>query len=339
MKSNRQWIESVLNHLDTGFVPYNFSFTPPVEKALLEHFQTNDLADALQLPIRMNSPKSVKPLYADPAIFGESAKDEFGVVWSTNKIDRGSPIEPSLKSPELKGYKFPDPNCSERFEHLGQWCQANQGHFRIIWVGDLWERATFMRGLEGMLFDITLNPGFVEKLLDHLSEYILATMKILFHQFEFEAVAISDDYGSQKGLLISPEHWRQFIKPALKKIYSFAKANNKKIFHHSCGHIVPIIGDMIDLGLDILHPIQPETMDIYELKKSFGQNITFCGGMPTQKILPDGSVEEVRNTVRDIITKMSKGAGYIFEPAITVQADIPLDNVLAMIEQAKTHAF
>ena len=95
--------------------------------------------------------------------------------------------------------------------------RANAENFTIIWVGDLWERATFMRGMEKLLLDLALHPRFVEELLRGLADYILRTMEILFARFEFDGIALSDDYGTQQGMLMSPAHWRQFVKPRSRR--------------------------------------------------------------------------------------------------------------------------
>ncbi len=160
-------------------------------------------------------------------------------------------------------------------------------------------------------------------------------MQILFECGQFDCIAVSDDYGTQKGMLMSPGHWREFIKPQLEKIYSMARDNGRKTFHHSCGNIQEIIPDFIELGLDILHPIQPEAMDIVKTKQQFGDKLTFCGGIPTQSVLPDGTPDQVRNEVRRLKNIMGQAGGYILEPGITVQADVPLENIVAMIEEAR----
>ena len=211
---------------------------------------------------------------------------------------------------------------------------AQAGHYRILWVGDLWERATFMRGMEALLADVVLHPGFVASLLENLTEYILHTMAILFERFDFEAIAVSDDYGTQRAMVISPGHWRYFIRPCLARIYGLAKTHGRTVFHHSCGNNVPIIGDLIDLGLDILHPIQPEAMDVEFLKREFGRQLTFCGGISTQHLLVEGTPEEVRREVRRLKAVMGRGGGYILEPGITIQADVPLGNMVAMMDEA-----
>lgn len=289
----------------------------------------------MDFPIRMSSPKSIKPLYATPAEFGKSVKDEFGVVWSTSNIDRGSPIGYCLVEPDLSGYEFPDPSAAYRFEDLGKWCENNRENYTIIWVGDLWERATFMRGMENLLLDLVLNPKFIKELLRNITDYILQTMEILCDNFSFDGIALSDDYGTQKSMLMSPSDWRKFIRPLLKEIYTFGKSRGRTVFHHSCGNIYPIIGDMIDIGLDVLHPIQPEAMDIFGLKREFGNHLTFCGGLRTQDLLPYGSVEEIRHEVRRLKQEMGKGSGYILEPGITIQADVPVDNIVAMIDETR----
>jgi uroporphyrinogen decarboxylase len=300
---------------------------------LERYFGTDDVEELLDFPLRSTALATIKPLYADPAVYGETIRDEFGVLWTTSPIDRGAPIGPCLREPDLSGYRFPDPTLAYRYEGLEEWCEKNSGHFTMIWVGDLWERATFMRGMEDLLLDVSLHPRFVEELLAGIADFIVRTMEELFRRFPFDCIAVSDDYGTQKGLLLSPFEWRRLVKPCLARIYALAKAKGRWVFHHSCGNNTEIVGDLIDIGLDILHPIQPEAMDIRLLKKRFGQALALCGGIPTQCVLPDGSQEEVRSEVRRVMEDMGRGGGFIIEPGITLQADIPLANCLAMMEE------
>jgi len=331
--TNKEWINSVLAHKENIKVPYNFYFSP-VSLRAVEDYYGGRVEETLNFPIRTNAPVSPKPLFADPDIFGDFAVDEFGVKWSTNKIDRGAPVGPCLRSPSLTGYSFPDPSKTSRFEGLDIWCKSNTDNFTIIWVGDLWERAVFMRGMEDLLLDIYVNPEFVHALMRKLTDYILETMKIMFEGFEFDAIAVSDDYGMQNSLVMSPDCWRTFVKPYLSEIYSYAKTNGRKVFHHTCGYVYPIIADLIDIGLDILHPIQPETMDIFSLKREFGKHLTFNGGINTQKLLPYGTESEIRAEIRRLKEEMGAGGGYILEPGITVLADVPQKNIVAMIDEA-----
>ncbi|NCP32442.1 MAG: hypothetical protein COY42_03105 [Armatimonadetes bacterium CG_4_10_14_0_8_um_filter_66_14] len=331
---SREWIERTLRHEPSGPVPYNFSFSPPAQRLAESHYGT-PLEDRLDLPLRMVGPKSVKPLYADPGEYGETLADEFGVVWSTSERDRGSPVGPCLPESTLSGYTFPDPSAAYRFAHLDEWCALREGHYRLLWVGDLWERATFMRGMEALMTDVVLAPGFADALLRGLADYLLQTMALLFDRFAFEGIAVSDDYGTQQALVLSPTHWRKLIKPRLAEIYALAKQNGRTVFHHSCGNVTEIVGDLVDLGLDLLHPLQPEAMDLAWLKREFGKHLTFCGGVPTQTLLVHGCPEDVRREVRRLKTDMGGDGGYILEPGITLQADVPLENLIALIDEAR----
>ena len=335
MAGNKNWIRDTLARRETGRVPFNFSFSPPALEIVRKHYGRENIEDALDFPLRMAGCRSIKPLYAPPDQFGESIVDEFGVEWSTSDIDRGSPVGSALDEPDLSRYVFPDPSVHYRFDGLDAWCRKNADHYTILWVGDLWERATFMRGMENILLDLALNAEFVEALLRGLTDYILETMKILFERFEFDGIALSDDYGTQKAMLMSPDHWRRFIRPRLAEIYALAKKHKRAVFHHTCGNVTPIVGDLIDIGLDILHPIQPEAMDILALKREFGARLTLCGGVPTQELLPFGSPAEVRKEVRRLKREMGAGGSYILEPGITLQADVPLANLVALIDEAR----
>ncbi len=332
---NKEWIRKVLAHETVQAVPFNFSFSPPARNEVEKYYGGSPIEEVLDFPIRMRGMKTIKPLYASPAAFGPYAKDEFGVLWSTSDIDRGSPVGPCIHKPDLSGYTFPDPAAEYRFDDLTRWCDENQDHFTIIWIGDLWERATFMRGMENILLDVAMHPRFAQDLLRGITDYILASMDILFSRFEFDGIALSDDYGTQHALMMSPEMWREYIKPHLTEIYAKGKANGCTIFQHTCGDVSLIIPDMIELGLDILHPVQPEVMDPFTLKKQFGKDLTLCGGIPTQTLLPYGTPDEVKAEVRKLKTLMGEDGGYILEPGITLQADIPLENMVAMIEEAR----
>ncbi len=335
MTDDRRWIRETLARRPGRAVPYHFMFSPPARARLEDHYATGDLESALALPVRMSGPKSVKPLYASPSEFGPTVTDEFGVTWTTSDMDRGSPVGPPLREPSLAGYRWPDPAAAARFEHLQAWTRANASHYTFLWVGDLWERATFLRGMEAILTDLVLEPAFVEALLRGLTDHVLWTIEILCARFRFDGVALSDDYGTQRGMLMSPAHWRRFIRPRLAEIYALARRQGRSVFHHSCGDIRLIIGDLIDIGLDVLHPIQPEAMDPLWLKREFGAHLALWGGLRTQDLLPRGTPQQVRDEVRRLKDVMGRGGGYVLEPGITLQADVPLENLVALAEEAR----
>jgi len=334
--TNKQWIRRVLEHSGDVPVPYNLPLSPPARRKLEEFYGTDHVEEHLDLPIRLAGMGTVKPLYASPEDYGPTLKDEFGVVWSTSDIDRGAPIGPCITEPELAGYAFPDPAEAYRFEPLSPWCKRNARQYTIVCVGDLWERATFMCGMERLLLWVALEPDFVEALLCGIAEYILRTMEICFERFAFDAIALSDDYGTQKSLVIHPDAWRRLVKPRLREILALARSAGRDTFLHSCGNVRAVVPDLVELGLDILHPIQPEALDILELKREFGDDLTFCGGLGTQKLLVGGSPQQVGDEVHRLRDEMGRGGGYILEPGITIQADVPLENILALIGAARS---
>ena len=183
--------------------------------------------------------------------------------------------------------------------------------------------------------DLVLHPMFVDELLRGIADRILGTMEILFDRYTFDGIAVSDDYGAQDAMLMSPSAWRRFVRPPLAEIYAFAKDHGRTVFHHSDGNIYPIIRDLIDIGCDILHPVQPEAMDIFALKREFGQDLTLWGGMRTQDLLAIGSPDEIRDAVRTLKQELGRGGGYVVGNGITVQADVPLENMVAMIDEVR----
>lgn len=331
----KDWVIKAISHIQTEKVPYNYGFTPPARKKLADYYGSDEVEKIIKLPMRWNSTNSIKPSYPSPKEFGTILKDEFGVGWALSEINRGAPSRPALPEANLSNYKFPNPAEEYRFKGLKEWCEENQVYYKVLGVGDLWERATFMRGMENVLVDLILNKNFVFKLLRSICDYVLETMKILINRFEFEECSLGDDYGSQRSLQMSPKDWRTFIKPFLKEIIDYSKKNNKFFMLHSCGNVTEIIPDLIDLGVDILHPIQSEVMNIYDLKKEYGKYLTFQGGLSTQKLLPYGTSEEIIDRIKELKTIIGKDGGFILDTGISIQGDVPLENLLTMIKASQ----
>jgi uroporphyrinogen decarboxylase len=151
-----------------------------------------------------------------------------------------------------------------------------------------------------------------------------------------------DDLGSQQGLLISPEMYREFIKPRQKKLFDFIKrkAPGVKILFHSCGSVYEIIPDLIEVGADILNPVQvtAASMDSLKLKKEFGSEITFWGGgVDTQEILPRGTAQQVRDEVKRRIDDLAPGGGFVFATVHNIQEDVPIENIIALLETLREY--
>ncbi|MCX6089233.1 MAG: uroporphyrinogen decarboxylase, partial [Candidatus Atribacteria bacterium] len=140
-----------------------------------------------------------------------------------------------------------------------------------------------------------------------------------------------DDFGTQRGLLLSQEMWREFFKPRWAKVWKIYKDAGLPVIHHTCGNITDIIGDMIDIGLNILEPVQP-VMDLKYLKKEFGKDITFFGGIDTQEFLPYGTPREVKLLARETIETLGQGGGMIIYPSQEIMNDVPIENIVALVD-------
>ena len=190
-----------------------------------------------------------------------------------------------------------------------------------------------MRGFENALMDAAAEPDFYAELLDRLTELYLAFADHVA-SFPVDAIFFGDDWGGQRGVLLGPDRWRKFIKPRWAKLYDAAHAAGKITMSHCCGSVADVMGDIVEMGLDVLESIQPEAkgMNPYELKKQWGDKITFWGGLGSQSILPFGTPAQIKQEVAKLCRQMGSGGGYILAPAKPLQPETPIENVLAAIE-------
>ena len=334
-------VYQAIRHKEPAHLPYHIDVLPPVAERLKEHFATDDIDVAMGNFLRwLAMEKEWQELPGGPCasaipvrVMGGRARDEFGVIWQKISVNRGYVVEHPLKEPNLAGYKFPEFDYEKKFAYFPREIERDKGHFLVAWVGDLWERAHFLRGLDNLLADLLLHPAFVHELLERLEKVILRNMDAI-GRFPVDGFFLSDDYGLQESLMMRPETWREFIKPHLKNIFQRVHQLGRICFLHSCGNVSEIVPDLIEVGLDVLHPIQPEAMDIARLKREFGGDLTFYGGLGTQAFLVRQSPEGVKKEVKRLAQLMGQGGGYILGPGISIQHDVPFHNLLALIEEA-----
>jgi uroporphyrinogen decarboxylase len=151
-------------------------------------------------------------------------------------------------------------------------------------------------------------------------------------KFEIDGVMFGDDWGQQSGMIMGPKLWRRFLKPRLAKMYKKVKDAGLFVFIHSCGDVTEVFPDLIEIGLDVFNPIQPEVIDVYEIKKKYGDKLSFFGGISTQKLLPYGTPDDVKREVRKFAKEIGNNGGYIIAPAHATPGDVPVENIIALIE-------
>ena len=245
---------------------------------------------------------------------------------------------------ELENYPYwPDMNDPSRVAHVADDARrlAAQNEYAIMatpWLLFPFERAHAMQGMEAFLLNMAMYPDFARALLEKIAGYCKVLMGRFLNELgdNVDIIKIGDDLGTQESLMISPQMYRDLLMPIHADFIDFIKARTSaKIFFHSCGDVFPLIEDFIDIGVDILNPIQTSSgkmSDLAALKKRFGRNIAFCGGIDSHRILPYGSVEEVRQEVHRVIDLLGTGGGTMIGAVHTVMDDVPPENVLAMVD-------
>jgi uroporphyrinogen decarboxylase len=219
------------------------------------------------------------------------------------------------------------------FDSLGEQV-AQHPDLYVSWgIGfSLYERAWTLRGIESFLLDMIERSAFADELLDRICEFNLALIDQAC-RFPFDCVRFGDDWGSQRGLIMGPQLWRRFIRPRFARMVERALSYGKTTFLHSDGDVSAIIPDLIAIGLTILNPVQPDVMDIYQLKREYGRDMAFHGGVSVQHLLPDSTPEELRAELRRLIREIGAGGGFIVAPTHSLGSDIPPENLLALVEE------
>ena len=282
--------------------------------------------------------KFVAKLNADGTI-----TDEWGISW----VDTGvysemadHPLKHAETVADIVNYPFPDSLTPGRFEHAGNQISKYGSDYAIIGEQEctILELSWYLTGLEKFLMDLMMERRYIFELMDRVMEINLQQACKLV-DMGVDIVWTGDDIGNQSGMMLDPEHWRRYFKPRMQHVFSTLKKHNPDVLiaYHSCGSILPVIPDLIEIGLDILNPIQPMAsgMDATFLKKTYGDRLSFFGGIDIQNILPFASSQEVRAHIREKKNILGKGGGYIIAPAHNIQPDTPLENILAYFDEAK----
>mgnify|MGYP005834298153 CR=1 FL=1 len=212
----------------------------------------------------------------------------------------------------------------------------DRGYPVFGYAGSLYEWSWWLRGMENFMSDLILRRDFAEAVLDKVAGY---TLKLALESAGagIDVLCFYDDVGMQRGMQISPRCWRTFIKPRWKNILEEVRRKYPQaiFFLHSCGNITEILMDIVELGFHILHPVQPECMDLASIRKRFGKNIVLCATISSQRTFPFGSPDEVRDEVRRLKRTFITDMRCILCPSNRVQPETPWENVVTFVEEAK----
>jgi uroporphyrinogen decarboxylase len=371
--NSRERVLLALNHKEPDRVPFDMGGTvvtgihtkayaglraclglPPREPKIIDMIQQlaeveDDVMDRLGVDVKNISPRSSAGFKIVVGDMGEYTYfyDEFQIGWRSPK-DGGwyydmfdHPLQGPIGEADIDRYQLPDPLDPARFVGLREAAlRVRDVEGRAVVFGNIsagiFELLTWLRGYADAYADWAGNPVFTHKIMDRVLQMQLAYWEKALGLVGdvIDVAQIADDVAGQNGLLISPRSYRKLLKPLHKELCDFIHARTQaKIFMHSCGAIRDIIPDLIEIGVDIINPVQVSAagMDSAELKGQFGPDITFWGGgVDTQRVLGTGTPEQVREEVRRRVTDFMPGGGFIFNTVHNVQGNVPPENIMAM---------
>lgn len=266
----------------------------------------------------------------------------FGIKWTRGAYDHKfsvdeaicGPLENAQTEKDILKHKWPKP---EDFD-FSALCQECEKHSNKVIIGGLWTGimgdSYRMHGFQNFLFNMAAKPKLIKTLVDKVTDVYLKLNDAYFSYLKgkLDVWFFGNDFGSQNGLLISPDMWCEFFFENIRQLTTLAKSYGLKVMMHSCGAVSEIIPFLIEAGVDILDPVQTSArgMEPSVLAEKYGGKIVFHGGIDTQHVLPSSTVEEVTEHVNYIIDTLGKSGGYIFAPSQLLGPDIPVENIRAM---------
>ena len=329
--TNRERVLAAINHRSPDKVPYDVRFTQPAHAKMVEYYGDPDFESRLGNCFTWLRPHPPERRYVevDPDVW----RDEFGVQWDRHVDQDIGVVCNRLVTPEnVKSFAFPDPHDPTRYESFDEVIAANQDTAVLVSLGfSLFERAWTLAGMENVLMAMVADKKFAHTLLDRILEFNLAIIENACAH-EMGIFRFGDDWGHQRGVLMGPQLWREFIKPRFAQMCRLVKSKGKFTMLHCCGKVDELFPDMIECGLDIFNPFQPEVMDVFEVKKRYGDDLTFYGGISIQRTLPFGTTRQVKDEVRWLIDIVGESGGYIASPSHDIPRDARPENIAAMME-------
>jgi uroporphyrinogen decarboxylase len=346
MTPRERWL-AVLTRQTPDRVPMDYWSTAETDAKLMRHLGCNDLEETLAR-LHVDRPLTVGPRYAGPPLPAD--EDVFGIRYQ--EVDYGTGAYRECIYHPLAAYESVDQiereytwPSSDWFDYSHIPARVDGQEHRPIRGGGSEPFLTYkdLRGDVQAFTDMILKPEMVHYCLDKLFDLAYENTRRIYEQIPGQVMItyVAEDMGSQTGLMFSPQQIHTFLLPRMKRIIDLAHEAGAFVFHHNDGAIRDILPAMIELGIDVLNPIQwrCKGMERAGLKRDFGAQVVFHGAMDNQQTLPFGSVEDVRREVLDNLRLLGAGGGYILAPCHNIQANTAVENILAMYETAYQHGW
>jgi uroporphyrinogen decarboxylase len=339
MTPKERWL-AVLKHEKPDRIPMDYWGTPEATEKIMQHLGCDNV-DEMFARLHIDRPLDVGPRYAGPPL--EPGIDVYGC--RREDVDYGSgvysevvchPLAQYTSVDEIEDkYTWPTPDWFD-YSIIPEQLEGNE--YRPVRGGgsEPFLEYTYLRGLEQAYMDLALNPEMVHYCLDKLFDFAYENTRRIYEQIPGQVTFsyVAEDLGSQERLLFSMRHIREFLLPRMKRMMDLVHEGGGVVFTHSDGAIRPVIPDLIGIGMDVLNPIQwrCKGMEREGLKRDFGDQIIFHGGMDNQQTLAFGSVADVQAEVVENLAILGKDGGYILAPCHNIQAISPPENIVAMYE-------
>jgi len=337
--TSRERVLAALRHEQPDRTPTDFWAEPPTWNRLLAHvgYTDNDrLLDSLGADIRhLDTPTAPDRDLGDGIwqnFWGERFVQQM-TPWGPMRHDIKGALAGARTFSKLEAFPWPNPETIDRSTLAAQ-CRRYERHALLYGFADVWQRPALVRGWEEFFVDLVERPDWVHFLCRKFTDFYLEdyTRAAELTRGRIDLYLLISDLGSQNGPLISKAMFQQFVAPYLKEMIDHIHGLGGKVLFHSCGAIGPFISDLIDLGVDVLDPIQPvgPEMRPETLKARYGNRLCFHGGIDMQKLLPHGTPADVEAEARRYCKVLGAGGGYILGPAHLFQPDVPPENILAL---------
>ncbi len=337
----KHYLNMPINSSDIDYWPSMMSYSswwqPIIDESLYKYYRI----DFRPVSLRIKRPFIPRKLFSDNSFTDEAgchrkAGDLYMEVANPAILEFAQDVDEILYDPY-----WPEPERDFSADGLEKYArQIDDAGFAVcVRRGGIFEPSWQRRGFNKLIEDMYIRPKIAETILDKVTEIQIKMFGMLLDEVGDYATLITtlDDLGAQTTALISPELYRKYLKPRQKKLIDYIHNKSEaKIFYHSCGDMEMFIPDLIEIGVDVLHPVQPECpdMELASLKEKYGDKITFCGGIGSQRILPLGTIDDVESDVKRVIKAAAQGGGFILAPGHVIQPDVPPWNIDAMYTAA-----
>lgn len=323
-----------------GAIP---GFSEPIQQKLRQLTGADDPAEHFGADVRLFS-LPTRFGGDDPGALHASVEpgttfDEWGVGhWaggSQGTVDRMYPPLADARSPRDVD-RLPSPVIDVDVDTSAVAGFHAAGYPVFGYSGSVYEWSWWLRGMERFLVDLVSNPPLAEAVIRKVADYT-TRLAMASAQAKIDVLCVYDDAGMQRGMQLSPRLWRQYVKPAWKSVIQSVRDRfpHVRFFLHSCGKIDPIIPDVIEIGFDVLHPVQPECMSFDDVYRQYGKEIVLCATISAQRLFPFGTPHDVRDEVRRLAEVVSADRRSILMPSNVIQPETPWENVVAFFEEAR----